>query len=238
MRSGTEGVQVVFDRKTAQVSRILDYFQRMGIPSRKYAADSEVGRAVVAAAGPDAPFPLVRNAPGVGRRGERARSQPEQVLAAPTLAQLGAVMYGRPSDLEDGFVADLLVIGSGPAGIAAAVYGASEGLKTVVLESEAIGGQAGTSSMIRNYLGFPRGISGMRLAQRARMQALRFGARFFVGMPVTALETATTPASRTPSSSTTDAGGAGSAPGRSSSRPGRRTAGSTSSRSSPWSGSG
>ncbi|GAA1882037.1 FAD-dependent oxidoreductase [Lapillicoccus jejuensis] len=187
---GTEGVQVVFDRKTAQVSQILDYFQRMGIPSRKYAADSEVGRAVVAAAGPGAPFPLVRNAPGVGRRGERGEVQPEQVLAAPTLAQLGAVMYGRPSDLEDGFVADLLVIGSGPAGIAAAVYGASEGLATVVLESEAIGGQAGTSSMIRNYLGFPRGISGMRLAQRARMQALRFGARFFVGMPVSAVETA------------------------------------------------
>ncbi len=57
----------------------------------------------------------------------------------------------------------------------------------MVLESEAIGGQAGTSSMIRNYLGFPRGISGMRLAQRARMQALRFGARFFVGLPVEAL---------------------------------------------------
>ena len=62
--------------------------------------------------------------------------------------------------------ADLLVIGAGPAGLAAAVYAASEGLSTVVIEADAIGGQAGTSSMIRNYLGFPRGISGMRLAQR------------------------------------------------------------------------
>ena len=71
------------------------------------------------------------------------------------------------------------------AGLAAAVYGASEGLTTVVLEAEAIGGQAGTSSMIRNYLGFPRGVSGMRLALRARVQATRFGARFFTGWEVT-----------------------------------------------------
>ena len=76
----------------------------------------------------------------------------------------------------------------GPAGLAASVYGASEGLSTVTLEGEAIGGQAGTSSMIRNYLGFPRGISGMRLAQRARNQAIRFGTRFFTGWPVVALE--------------------------------------------------
>ena len=71
------------------------------------------------------------------------------------------------------------------------MYASSEGLSTVVLESEAIGGQAGTSSMIRNYLGFPRGISGMRLAQRARNQAIRFGTRFFTGWPVTELEVGT-----------------------------------------------
>ena len=64
------------------------------------------------------------------------------------------------------------------------MYAASEGLSTVILEAEAIGGQAGTSSMIRNYLGFPRGISGMRLAQRARNQALRFGTQFFTGQVV------------------------------------------------------
>ena len=83
---------------------------------------------------------------------------------------------------------DVAVVGAGPAGLAAAVYASSEGLSTVVLESEAVGGQAGTSSMIRNYLGFPRGISGMRLAQRARNQAIRFGTRFFTGWSVTALE--------------------------------------------------
>jgi len=102
--------------------------------------------------------------------------------------QLSALLYGRPSDVEVDTVIDLAVIGAGPAGLAAAVYGSSEGLSTVVIESDVIGGQAGTSSMIRNYLGFPRGISGMRLAQRARVQAINFGTRFFAGWPVTALE--------------------------------------------------
>jgi len=75
-------------------------------------------------------------------------------------------------------VYDLAIVGAGPAGLAAAVYGASEGLRTVVLEPNAIGGQAGTSSMIRNYLGFPRGISGGGLAHRAWEQAVLFGAQF------------------------------------------------------------
>jgi len=85
-------------------------------------------------------------------------------------------------------VKDLAVVGAGPAGLAAAVYAASEGLSVAILEAEAVGGQAGTSSMIRNYLGFPRGISGMRLAQRARNQALRFGAEFLTGWEVSSLE--------------------------------------------------
>ncbi len=102
--------------------------------------------------------------------------------------QFSVLMYGRPDEVEEDTVVDLAVVGAGPAGLATAVYGSSEGLSTVVIESDVIGGQAGTSSMIRNYLGFPRGISGMRLAQRARMQALNFGARFYAGWPVTALE--------------------------------------------------
>jgi thioredoxin reductase (NADPH) len=85
-------------------------------------------------------------------------------------------------------VMDLVVVGAGPAGLAASVYAASEGLSVAILEAEAVGGQAGTSSMIRNYLGFPRGISGMRLSQRARNQALRFGAEFLTGWEVTSLE--------------------------------------------------
>src|SRR5437660_228723 len=73
---------------------------------------------------------------------------------------------------------DLAIVGAGPAGLAAAGYGASEGLRTLVIELEAIGGQAGTSSLIRNYLGFPRGISGGALAHRAWEQAVLFGAEF------------------------------------------------------------
>ena len=96
--------------------------------------------------------------------------------------------FGTPTDIDTGCRGRRRVVGAGPAGLAAAVYASSEGLSTVVLESEAVGGQAGTSSMIRNYLGFPRGISGMRLAQRARNQAIRFGTRFFTGWSVTALE--------------------------------------------------
>ena len=93
-------------------------------------------------------------------------------------------VYGAPTELDLDEVVDVAVVGAGPAGLAAAVYAASEGLATVVLEAEAVGGQAGTSSMIRNYIGFPRGISGMRLAQRARNQAIRFGTRFYTGQVV------------------------------------------------------
>jgi thioredoxin reductase (NADPH) len=108
-------------------------------------------------------------------------------LQATSVRDVAIMINGRPRGFTIDEVADLAVVGGGPAGLAAAVYGASEGLSVVVLEAEAIGGQAGTSSMIRNYLGFPRGISGMRLAQRARNQALRFGAGFFTGWEVTAL---------------------------------------------------
>jgi thioredoxin reductase (NADPH) len=181
-----DGVQIVAPWKMPEVARIVDYLQRMGIPHRRYLVDSELGQAVVAAAGPDAEFPLVRSPSKKGA--DTDTIDPDEIFSNPTLAEMASKMYGSVRDLDPDFVADMVVVGSGPAGLAAAVYGASEGLATVVLESEAIGGQAGTSSMIRNYLGFPRGISGMRLAQRARMQALRFGARFFVGLPVDALQ--------------------------------------------------
>jgi thioredoxin reductase (NADPH) len=109
-------------------------------------------------------------------------------IQATSVRDVAVSIYGRPGDFKVDGVVDLAIVGGGPAGLAAAVYGASEGLSVVVLEAEAIGGQAGTSSMIRNYLGFPRGISGMRLAQRARNQALRFGTDFFAGWEVTSLE--------------------------------------------------
>ncbi len=100
-----------------------------------------------------------------------------QALVDPTNAQL-ATAYGVTTDLAGERDYDVVVIGAGPGGLAAAVYGASEGLRTLVVEGEAIGGQAGSSSLIRNYLGFPRGVSGAELAQRAYQQAWVFGARF------------------------------------------------------------
>lgn len=108
-------------------------------------------------------------------------------VQATSVRDVAVSIYGRPDDFQVDGVVDLAIVGGGPAGLAAAVYAASEGLSVVVLEAEAIGGQAGTSSMIRNYLGFPRGISGMRLAQRARNQALRFGTEFFTGWEVSEL---------------------------------------------------
>ena len=82
-------------------------------------------------------------------------------------------------------MADLVIVGAGPAGLAAAVYGASDGLETVVLDAIATGGQAATSSRIENYLGFPEGIAGADLADRALIQARKFGAR--VNVPAEAL---------------------------------------------------
>ncbi|QXC61918.1 FAD-dependent oxidoreductase [Aquihabitans sp. G128] len=107
------------------------------------------------------------------------------VLVDPSPADLFDLL-GQSADLSETY--DLAVVGTGPAGLAAAVYGGSEGLRTVMLEMRNPGGQAGTSSMIRNYLGFPRGISGSRLAVRGLNQANRFGARLHRGRKVQHLD--------------------------------------------------
>ncbi len=111
----------------------------------------------------------------------------QQVLRNPSNAELARVI-GLPSPIRPEATCDLVVVGAGPAGLAAAVYGASEGLLTVVLDAIATGGQAGTSSRIENYLGFPAGISGGELAERARIQAEKFGAHLTVPTGATALE--------------------------------------------------
>src|SRR5205814_8140343 len=90
-------------------------------------------------------------------------------------------------------VFDVAVVGAGPAGLSAATYAASEGLRTVILEGVAPGGQAGTSSKIENYLGFPTGISGQALAGRAQVQAQKFGARLAIARTVTKLECGAAP---------------------------------------------
>jgi thioredoxin reductase (NADPH) len=171
-------VRIVTPTTDALSLAIRDFVDRMGMPARTYHPDSEVGRAVVSRVAGEVRFPVV----------EAMNRGP---VCAASVHDVAISIYGTPADIDVDTVVDLAIVGGGPAGLAAAVYAASEGLNTVVLEAEAIGGQAGTSSMIRNYLGFPRGISGMRLAQRARNQAIRFGARFFTGWPVTGLDPGT-----------------------------------------------
>jgi thioredoxin reductase (NADPH) len=109
------------------------------------------------------------------------------VLKNPTTEAL-ATALGLGSTLDGNNVRDVVVVGAGPAGLAAAVYGASEGLDVLVIESTAPGGQAGTSSRIENYLGFPTGISGQALAGRALSQAEKFGAEVVIGRTVTRLD--------------------------------------------------
>ena len=164
-------VRLVSPPGVALTLAIREFLDRMGMPNRTYDPGSEVGTEIVERYAGEPSYPLV--------------DSPYRDVDAPSsVREVAASIYGRPEDVDVDTVVDLCIVGAGPAGLAAAVYGSSEGLDTVVVEAEAIGGQAGTSSMIRNYLGFPRGVSGMRLAQRARNQAIRFGTRFFTGAEV------------------------------------------------------
>src|SRR5688572_12940317 len=141
--------------------------QRQDVPSAFHTSDSAAGAAILLACG-------VRSdeLPIVSLRDGRTFVNPTNVELADAL---GA--RTRPGS----GVYDLIVVGGGPAGLSAAVYAESEGLRTALIEPTAIGGQAGTSSMIRNYLGFPRGISGAELAARAFEQAILFGTEMIYG---------------------------------------------------------
>ena len=167
-------VHIVSPKLDPLTVAIRDFAYQMGMPAQVVSPESETGREVLARHGDDSRLPVVSALGGM-------------TLQPNSVRDVAVSLYGAPDDIDVDKVVDLVVVGAGPAGLAAAVYGSSEGLSTVVLESDAIGGQAGTSSMIRNYLGFPRGISGMRLAQRARNQAIRFGTHFFTGWPVESL---------------------------------------------------
>ena len=161
------GGWIVAAEPDALVRDLQDFMDRMGLSSEICAPESETGRAALAAV-PGAQLPVVW----------LAHREP---VAVTSVRELAAATYEVWTESSFEGVADLAIVGAGPAGLAAAVYGSSEGLSTVVLEAGAIGGQAATSSMIRNYLGFFQGISGKRLGLRARWQAQRFGTRFLVG---------------------------------------------------------
>jgi thioredoxin reductase (NADPH) len=170
-----EGTRVVGHRWSAQSHEVKDFLTRNQVPFKwlEVERDPEASR-LLAASGCDANhLPLVVTSSG-------------EMLQEPTTAAVAAAL-GLSSAPALPFY-DLIVIGGGPAGLGAAVYGASEGLRTVLVEREAIGGQAGQSSKIENYLGFPSGITGGELARRASTQARRFGAEMLLVSEVDSLD--------------------------------------------------
>ena len=168
---GIEVVRVVGEEWAARSHELRELLGRNGIPFSFYPADSPEGQRLLE--------------PGSGQALPAVVMFDGRVLADPSNAEVAEAL-GVPTKPGSGRY-DVTVIGAGPAGLAAAVYGASEGLSTVVVEPEAIGGQAGTSSLIRNYLGFPSGVSGGDLAVRAYTQAWNFGAEYVYGNPATSL---------------------------------------------------
>jgi thioredoxin reductase (NADPH) len=166
--------KVVGHRWSARSSEVREFLARNQVPYRWYASDEPEGQRLLAAAGADGlTLPVVI-------------TPDAEALVEPTDAELASRVGLATTPSKDFY--DLIVIGGGPAGLGAAVYGASEGLRTVLLERTATGGQAGQSSRIENYLGFPDGVSGAQLTERARRQAAKFGAEVLTTRDVTALE--------------------------------------------------
>jgi len=168
-----EAARIVGDEYEARAHALRDLFSRIGVPYRFVPADAEEGRALRAETAADAALPLLAFRSGT-------------LLSDPSVERVAQAL-GFATEPEPA-PCDVAVVGGGPAGLAAAVYAASEGLRTTVIEPTIPGGQAGTSSRIRNYLGFPNGVSGRDLANRALEQAWFFGARFVLARPAVRLE--------------------------------------------------
>lgn len=167
--------RVIGHRWSAPSFAARDFLARNAVPYRWMGVDDEESQRLLAAADIDGTtLPVIITSDGT-------------VLVAPSEADL-ADKVGLSTHPAEEFY-DLVVVGGGPAGLGAAVYGASEGLRTVLVEQVATGGQAGQSSRIENYLGFPDGVSGAQLTDRARRQAIRFGAELLTAREVVKLET-------------------------------------------------
>jgi len=172
---------LVGSQHSAGTLRIKEFFTRNAHPYNYIDVDTDTGVAALL----DHFHVRVDEIPIVICRGER-------VLKNPTNIEV-AECFGMSADVENVKPYDVIVVGAGPAGLAAAVYAASEGLEVLVLETNAPGGQAGTSSRIENYLGFPTGISGQALAGRAFTQAEKFGATIAIARTATKLDCRTRP---------------------------------------------
>jgi thioredoxin reductase (NADPH) len=166
--------KVVGHRWSVRSSEVREFLARNQVPYRWYGSDEDEGRRLLDAAGADGlRLPVVITPDG-------------EVLVEPADRELAGKVGLAITPSNDFY--DLVVIGGGPAGLGAAVYGASEGLRTVLVERTATGGQAGQSSRIENYLGFPDGVSGAQLTDRARRQAAKFGAEVLTACEVAGLE--------------------------------------------------
>jgi thioredoxin reductase (NADPH) len=166
--------KVVGHRWSARCSEVREFLARNQVPYRWYNCDEPEGQRLLAAAGWDGlALPVVITPDG-------------DPLIEPSDTELASRVGLATTPSQDFY--DLIVIGGGPAGLGAAVYGASEGLRTVLVERTATGGQAGQSSRIENYLGFPDGVSGAQLTDRARRQATKFGAEVLTTRDVVGLE--------------------------------------------------
>jgi thioredoxin reductase len=176
---GYEAVQIIGETWSRRAVELRDRMSRNNVPFGFYDRDSDGGRDLLAIHGANAAtvqFPLVilRFRPDLGP------------LHDPSDEMLGDA-FGVNAAIGNGGRVDVTIVGGGPAGLAAAVYSASEGLDTLVVEHQAVGGQAGTTSLIRNYPGFPAGVSGTRLASTMYQQAWGLGARFLFMVSVTGL---------------------------------------------------
>jgi thioredoxin reductase (NADPH) len=169
-----EEIKIVGHRWSAPTFAARDFLARNAVPYRYYSIDEPEGRRLLEAAAADpTEIPVVITADG-------------RPLLAPSDAEIAAAVGMTVDPVTDFY--DLIVVGGGPAGLGSAVYGASEGLRTLLVERQAAGGQAGQSSRIENYLGFPDGVAGAQLTDRARRQAIKFGAEILTAREVTALE--------------------------------------------------
>jgi thioredoxin reductase (NADPH) len=165
-------VHIVGEAWSGRAYELREVFGRCAVPHNFCLADSDEGRGFLAQAGPRAKLPLMVLPGG-------------EILSDPSNAEI-AQAAGAPDDIDEG-IYDVVIVGAGPAGLSAAVYGGAEGLRVLVIDEGGIGGQARSSSLIRNYLGFPKGVSGGRLAEQAYEQASVFGAGFVFMHGATAL---------------------------------------------------
>ncbi len=173
--SGFEGVRIIGSRFSPESHRLRDFAQRNAIPYRfmDVETDPEAEVLLREIGVPPSETPIV-----VGQMGKSHRNPSNEQFAS---------CAGLTVELEPGHVYDLVIVGAGPAGLAASVYAASEGLDVLTVDSLAAGGQAGTSSRIENYLGFPSGVSGQELMGNALVQAQRFGAQISIASAVESL---------------------------------------------------